>query len=186
MKQLPVGVMAPEFILQTSDGQAFRLSEQVQHGPVVLAFFKISCPTCQFTFPYLQQIYNSSPPESGGETRQARRGGSKTLPPKDTFPGPTPTASPGLRIYGVSQDDIEDTRAFAHEFGVHFPILIDEHPHSVSSSYGLEYVPAIFIVGSEGRIQLSDYGFSKATLSEIAKPQQLFSADDGIPATRPG
>ena len=26
-------------------------------GPVLLAFFKVSCPTCQFTFPFLERLY---------------------------------------------------------------------------------------------------------------------------------
>ncbi len=26
------------------------------NGPVLVAFFKISCPTCQFTFPYLDRL----------------------------------------------------------------------------------------------------------------------------------
>lgn len=29
-------------------------------GPVLLAFFKVSCPTCQFTFPFLERLASSS------------------------------------------------------------------------------------------------------------------------------
>lgn len=29
-------------------------------GPALLAFFKVSCPTCQFTFPYLERIAGSA------------------------------------------------------------------------------------------------------------------------------
>src|SRR5260370_16973476 len=28
----------------------------MEKGPVVVVFFKISCPVCQFTFPYLQRL----------------------------------------------------------------------------------------------------------------------------------
>ncbi|MBM3754483.1 MAG: TlpA family protein disulfide reductase [Acidobacteria bacterium] len=44
---------APEFTLRTLDGAERRLDSM---RPVVLAFFKIDCPTCQLTFPYLQRI----------------------------------------------------------------------------------------------------------------------------------
>lgn len=32
------------------------LASLLHRGPVLLAFFKISCPVCQFTFPFLQRI----------------------------------------------------------------------------------------------------------------------------------
>jgi peroxiredoxin len=50
-----------------------------ENRPVLLAFFKISCPTCQFTFPYLQRMADKVPilgisqdgPESTDEFRRA-------------------------------------------------------------------------------------------------------------------
>ncbi len=33
------------------------LAEILAAGPVLLAFFKISCPVCQMTFPFLERIY---------------------------------------------------------------------------------------------------------------------------------
>ena len=156
MKQLPVGKTAPDFSLATVKGEDFRLSEAVADGPVVLAFYKASCPTCQLTFPFLQRIY--------AESRN----------------------NPRLRIVGISQDEIEETKTFIDQLGIGFEVLIDEHPYAVSSAYGVEFVPTIFVVGENGKIELSDYGFSKATLSEIGKPGQVFSPNDGLPATRPG
>lgn len=44
---------APDFSLRTLDGAERSLESLC---PVVLAFFKIDCPTCQLTFPYLQRI----------------------------------------------------------------------------------------------------------------------------------
>jgi peroxiredoxin len=32
------------------------ISHLVEHGPVLLAFFKISCPVCQYTLPFLDRI----------------------------------------------------------------------------------------------------------------------------------
>src|SRR5271170_2899107 len=56
MTHITAGKSAPEFSLNSIDGQQHSLSQALQHGPVVLAFFKISCPICQFTFPYLQRL----------------------------------------------------------------------------------------------------------------------------------
>ena len=157
MKQLPVGAIAPPFELQTLAGRPFQLDDAVRGGPVVLAFFKISCPTCQFAFPYLERIHAA---------RSA--------------------ATP--RIVAVSQDEVPETRGFMEKFGLHFEVVIDDHPYPVSSAFGIEYVPGIFTIGGGRSILMSDYGFSKATLNELARGTgvELFSPNDGIPATRPG
>ena len=51
-----VGQLAPEFSLKSLDGQEYSLQQLRNKGPVVLAFFKVSCPVCQFTFPFLQRL----------------------------------------------------------------------------------------------------------------------------------
>jgi len=50
------GNSAPSFSLKALDGKDYSLDSLLECGPVVLAFFKISCPVCQFTFPFLQRI----------------------------------------------------------------------------------------------------------------------------------
>jgi len=50
------GSVAPDFSLKALDGKEYSLASLLARGPVVLAFFKISCPVCQFTFPFLQRI----------------------------------------------------------------------------------------------------------------------------------
>jgi peroxiredoxin len=50
------GDPAPDFALGTAT-----LSEALKQGPVLLAFFKISCPTCQFAFPFLQRLADGAP-----------------------------------------------------------------------------------------------------------------------------
>ena len=54
---LPAGAAAPPFSLVSLSGEKLSLSDALQFGPLLLVFFKISCPTCQFTFPFLQRIY---------------------------------------------------------------------------------------------------------------------------------
>jgi len=53
MAALTAGTQAPEISLPTLDGKKFVLREVLQRGPVLAAFFKVSCPVCQYTFPYL-------------------------------------------------------------------------------------------------------------------------------------
>ncbi len=56
---LSVGQSAPAFTLQNVAGSRVSLSEALVRGPVVAAFFKISCPVCQFTFPFLERLYKT-------------------------------------------------------------------------------------------------------------------------------
>lgn len=56
MAQIGSGATAPAFSLPALDGKKYSLESLLQSGPAVLAFFKISCPVCQFTFPFLQRI----------------------------------------------------------------------------------------------------------------------------------
>ncbi len=57
MSQIVLGNVAPGFSLKSIDGKEFNLSSALQRGPVVLAFFKVSCPVCKFTFPFLERIF---------------------------------------------------------------------------------------------------------------------------------
>ena len=122
-------------------------------APVLLAFFKMSCPTCQLIFPYLQRL--------------ADRG--------------------GPRIVGVSQDDAEGTAGFNAAFGVRFETVIDVG-YAVSAAYGLEYVPALFLVEPGGRIGWKSEAFVKADLEELAARWgvTLFDAGDRVPNYKPG
>ena len=56
MAHLTNGTPTPDFSLPALDGETYSLSSLLDHGPVVLVFFKISCPVCQYTFPFLQRI----------------------------------------------------------------------------------------------------------------------------------
>jgi peroxiredoxin len=54
---IEIGQSAPGFSLKALDGKEYSLGSLVEQGPVVLAFFKISCPVCQFTFPFVQRLF---------------------------------------------------------------------------------------------------------------------------------
>lgn len=59
MSTLKAEMPAPMFTLNDVDGRSHVLADTLKNGPVLLAFFKISCPVCQFTFPFLQRIYQN-------------------------------------------------------------------------------------------------------------------------------
>lgn len=56
MTNIAAGNVAPGFTLKSLDGKEYALEKLLEKGPVVVTFFKISCPVCQFTFPYLQRL----------------------------------------------------------------------------------------------------------------------------------
>lgn len=55
-KLLKVGDRAPEFRLERLEGGEAALDELLVNGPVLLVFYKISCPVCQMTLPFLERI----------------------------------------------------------------------------------------------------------------------------------
>src|SRR5213080_3066185 len=59
MAALGAGTKASEFELTALDGSKFSLQEALNRGPVLLVFFKISCPVCQYALPYYERIYRA-------------------------------------------------------------------------------------------------------------------------------
>jgi peroxiredoxin len=155
---------APEFTLKSLDGKLYSLKSALEKGPAVVAFFKISCPVCQFTFPFLERLFQ-------------RYG------------------TDGVTFLGISQNDARDTKSFAQEYGISFPVLLDEKGYPASNAYGLTNVPTIFLVDADGSVKVSSMGFVKADLESIANtladhqkisPAPLFLSTESIPANRPG
>ena len=54
---LTAGKTAPTFQLAATDGKLLSLQAALGKGPVLLAFFKVSCPTCQYTFPFVERLH---------------------------------------------------------------------------------------------------------------------------------
>jgi len=53
---LDPGTPAPSFQLTTLDGTSLALSQVLAKGPALLAFFKVGCPVCQLTFPFVERM----------------------------------------------------------------------------------------------------------------------------------
>jgi len=165
MTHIVAGNPAPGFSLKSLDNKEYSLTTLLERGPVVAAFFKISCPVCQFTFPFLERLYK----RYGGDV---------------------------VTFLGISQDDPRSTTSFAKEYGITFPILLDDpNGYVVSNAYGLTNVPTIFLIDTVGAVQVSSMGFDKKDLEKIAAElaerkkiylAPLFRPDEVVPANKPG
>ena len=159
MAALEAGVAAPDFTLNGMNGGKVSLAEARKKGPVVATFFKISCPVCQYAFPYLERIFKAY-------------------------------AQSPVTLVGVSQNDKEATSGFAREYGITFPLLLDDtRSYPVSNSYGLTNVPSIFLISPGGKVELSSVGWSKRDLEELnarvakvagAAPAQIFKPGEEV------
>ena len=164
MGTIKKGDAAPAFELPGMGGGQYSLQQALARGPLLTAFFKVSCPTCQYMFPFVERLH-----------QQFRAN--------------------GIQVWAVSQDNARDSRSFAKEFGTTFPILIDEYPYETSRQYGIQFVPTLFLVSPDGRVELVTDGFSKVDLLEIQKwfaesfsvhPPALFLPNERVPEFKPG
>jgi peroxiredoxin len=163
---LRVGQTVPEFELLRYP-ELTRLSSRnlLDGGPVGLLFAKESCPTCRWAFPYLDRIHTRNP----------------DLPPD--------------RIFLVLQENPETARRVVDQYGLTTPILLDVEPWRTSESFAINFVPDGFLLGGDGKIEVSFESFERNGLEEIAarlraaqrlKPVPLFAAAEGVAAFRPG
>lgn len=57
MPALTPGKAAPAISLKDVNGQNLMLADALKKGPVLAAFFKVSCPVCQFAFPFVERLH---------------------------------------------------------------------------------------------------------------------------------
>jgi peroxiredoxin len=137
MAALAAGKHAPDFSLPTVDGKTVSLHDVLKKGPVVLAFFKVSCPVCQYAFPFYERMFQAN--------RQAN-----------------------VTFIGISQDKAKDTQAFLKQFGVTFPVVLDDpKDYAVSNAYGLTNVPTLFYISTGGEIEIPSVSWSKAGVESV-------------------
>ena len=165
MPAIGAGIRAPEINLLSADGSKFSLTDALKRGPVVAAFYKVSCPVCQMAFPYIERLH-----------RAYGKSGKLTL-------------------VGLSQDNASDTKAFNREFGITFPALLDTKGYPVSNAYGLTNVPTIFLISQDGEIEMSLVSWSKAEMEELnrklahisgMKPAEFFHKGERVAEFKPG
>jgi len=166
MAALVTGKFAPDFTLPTLDRRKVSLHELLQRGPVVLAFFKVTCPVCQYAFPLYERMAKAH---------------------KDS----------GATFLGISQNGPSDTKAFVRDYGVTFPVAIDNdaNRYVVSNAYGITNVPTLFYIDPTGEIEVSSVGWSKRDVEEVnailavlrgQKPNVLWHPGESIQEFRAG
>jgi peroxiredoxin len=137
MAALPAGIKTPDFSLPALDGSIFSLQDALKTGPVLAAFFKVSCPVCQYTFPFLERIYKAH-----GDMKLTIVGISQN-DQRDT--------AAFMKEYGVTFRGLLD----------------DPNGYAVSNAYGLTNVPTLFLIGQDGQIEISSVGWVKQDIEEI-------------------
>jgi cytochrome c biogenesis protein CcmG/thiol:disulfide interchange protein DsbE len=165
MAALTAGTKAPDFSLTTLDGGKFSLQEVLQRGPVFAAFFKISCPVCQYAFPYFERLYKA---HGGGKVSflaisQDDQAKTKAF----------------LKEFGVTFPTALD----------------DPNGYVVSNAYGLTNVPTWFLIAEDGTIELTSVGWSKSDIEDLNarlsgagqnSPLPLFKAGEDVRDFRAG
>lgn len=164
MSTLSIDSLAPALVLKTVEGRTFPLDLPHDERPSVLAFYKVSCPVCQFTFPYLERIYQA---HQGSPLR---------------FIGISQDKESDTRIF---------QQKFGFTFPT---LLDPAPLYAASNAFGLTTVPSIFLiengkvtlaaVGWE-KAEMEKLNRRLAELQALP-PKALFLAAEQIPASRPG
>ena len=137
MAALAAGKLAPEFSLPTVDGKTVSLHQALKKGPVVLAFFKVSCPVCQYAFPFYERMF------------QAHRNDNVS------FLGVSQDKAKDTQLF---------MKKFGVTFPI---ALDDPKDYAVSNAYGLTNVPTLFYIEPGGEIEISSVSWSKTEVEAI-------------------
>ena len=165
MAALTAGTKAPDFVLSGLDGSKFLLQQALQQGPVVAAFFKVSCPVCQYAFPFFERLHTAY------GSQKATIVGISQDNARDT--------GAFLKEFGVTFRTLLD----------------DPNGYAVSNAYGLTNVPTLFLIGQDGTIEVSSVGWVKQEVEEVSAklasaqqtaPRPLFKPGDDVRDFRAG
>jgi peroxiredoxin len=156
---LTVGDRAPEFELEDLSGGRRTRSAIAAGKPVVLAFFKVSCPTCQFAFPFLEHM--------------SRDRSNQEISIYAISQDDAESTRAFHSEYGISLPTLLDK---------------EEAGYPASNAYGLSYVPSIFIVEPDGRISQALTGFDKKGLEALGQKlgAEPFKPGEYVPEFKSG
>ncbi|MGB9236317.1 MAG: TlpA disulfide reductase family protein [Terriglobales bacterium] len=155
MAALTVGTKAPDFCLSALDDSKFSLEAALRQGPVVAVFFKVSCPVCQYAFPFFEKLheaYSSQKVTIVGVSQDNAR---------DT--------AAFLRDYGVTFRTLLD----------------DPNGYAVSNAYGLTNVPTLFLIEQDGAIKISNVGWVKQDIDDVNARLATVQQTPLLPLFRP-
>ncbi|RKD25003.1 cytochrome C biogenesis protein [Ammoniphilus oxalaticus] len=126
--QAPIGLaqgyLAPDFELETIDGNKVKLSDY-RGKKVLLNMWASWCPPCRAEIPDMQQFYEQNVDQN--------------------------VVVLGVNLTSAERQP-ERIPRFIEEFGMTFPIVLDEQSN-VSDRYQVSSIPTSFILDSQGVIQ---------------------------------
>ncbi len=164
MAKLSAGTAAPDFTLPESDGKPFSLQAALAKGPVVAAFFKVSCPVCQFTFPFLERLYRAC-----GDERVTFRGISQDNS-RDT--------REFCKEFGVSFPALVD--------GQGYPVS-NSYALTIVPTIFLIAGDGKILVNSTGFCRADLEKIAAALARHLGRPAlPLFRPDESVPDSKPG
>lgn len=138
MATLSAGQSAPAINLAVAGGGIFSSTETLKSSvPVIAAFFKVDCPTCQYTFPFLERMYKAYP------ASKLKVIGISQNDAKET---------------------VEFAKTFGVTFPI---ALDDKKSYAASNAYGLVSVPSVFLVAPDGKIQQDFIGWLKEEFEQL-------------------
>ena len=152
-----VGKRAPDFSLESLDGQKVSLADFRGKKMVVVSFWASWCGPCRMEMPALRDYYK------------------KNQEHWDDF-----------EVVAIdTNDERSDAATFALSERLPFPVLLDTSG-TISDLYGVQAIPAMFIVGKDGIVKYAQIGFDPTMEIElsvnlgikIATPGQTTSDDN--------
>jgi peroxiredoxin len=117
------GFLAPDFELKTLSGEAIKLSD-LRGQAVLINLWATWCPPCRAEMPALEKVF-----------KEYKDQGFTVLAVNMTY-----------------QDDPQKVGPFIQEYGLTFPILLDE-TGEVGNAYQLKSLPSSYFIDREGVIQ---------------------------------
>lgn len=158
-EMLQAGAVAPEFELSTLDGEKCAKRDLLAGGPVVLAFFKVSCPTCQFTLPFLERMTRSNPASGLRIYVVSQNDAAATR----AF----------LRRFDITVPALLDDA---------------DSGYPASNAFGISHVPSVFLIETDGTISWTLDGFSKREFEVLGERTGVapFRAGEDVPDWKAG
>jgi peroxiredoxin len=161
-------IRAPAAAFTDSAGARVELGALTRESgglPLLLAFFKTTCPTCRLAWPYVQRLHAAY----GGRAVRVIGVSQDDLPKAQLF--------------------------YAEFGDARFELLLDPSPWPASNAFDVESVPHLALVKPDGTVPFASGGWSRKAMEELGaglarrkgiEPVPLVAADDPVPAWKAG
>ncbi|HET7295477.1 MAG TPA: hypothetical protein VFM88_23885 [Vicinamibacteria bacterium] len=148
----------PDLELPDPDGALHPLAEAWARGPALVVLGHRNCKTTREALPFVELIH-------------ARCGG-------------------GATVLAVLQDDAETARALTDQLSLTLPVRLEPDPYPLAAALDVTTVPTFFLVARGGAIERASEALRRADLeafgARLGVPSPLFTAEDKVPAHKPG